>query len=73
MALIPGGGGVWKSELLKKTYKEGEYVVRYFLYKNECRNFKTVEITIRRELSRKEKNGGEEPIRIIIHIYMEMS
>jgi hypothetical protein len=41
----------------------------YFLYKNEDRIFKPVEITIRR----KQKNGGDEPIQVIIHTYMEMS
>jgi hypothetical protein len=40
---------------------------------NEYRIFKPVEITIRRGLRYKEKNRGDEPIRIIIHIYMEMS
>jgi hypothetical protein len=34
--------------------------------------FKPVEITTRRGL-RKEKNRGDEPIWVIIHIYMEMS
>jgi hypothetical protein len=45
----------------------------YFLYKNEYRIFKPVEITIRRGLGRKEKNREDEPIQAIIHIYMEMS
>jgi hypothetical protein len=36
-----------------------------------CRIFKPAEITIRRGLGRKEKNRGDEPIRVII--YMEMS
>jgi hypothetical protein len=31
----------------------------YYLYKNEHRIFKPVEITIRRELGRKEKNRGD--------------
>jgi hypothetical protein len=44
----------------------------YFLYKNEYRIFKTVEITIIREL-RKEKNRGNEPIWVIKHAYMEVS
>jgi hypothetical protein len=35
----------------------------YFLCKNEYRIFKPVEITIRRNEGRKEKNGGDEPIR----------
>jgi hypothetical protein len=41
----------------------------YFLYKNEYRIFKPVVITIR-GLSRKEKSKGEEPIWVIIHIYI---
>jgi hypothetical protein len=41
----------------------------YFLYKNAYRTFTTVEITIRRGLRWK----GDEPIQVIIHIYMEMS
>jgi hypothetical protein len=45
----------------------------YFPYRNESRIFKTVEIIIRKGLRRKEKNEGDEPIWIIIHIYMEMS
>jgi hypothetical protein len=48
--------------------------VMYFLYKNEYRiwnhkkgwNHKKVE-------GRKKKNRGDEPIRVIIHTYMEMS
>jgi hypothetical protein len=39
----------------------------YFLYKNEYRIFKPVEITIRRRLREKEKNRGDEPIWVIIH------
>jgi hypothetical protein len=42
--------------------------MRYFLYKNEHRIFKPVEITIRRGL-RSEKSGGDEPIQ---DIYTEM-
>jgi hypothetical protein len=42
-----------------------------FLYKNEYRIFKPVEITISR-LMRKEKNRGDEPIRVTIYAYMEM-
>jgi hypothetical protein len=38
----------------------------YFLYKNECRIFKPVEITIKRDRGRKEKNR-DEPIQIIIY------
>jgi hypothetical protein len=45
----------------------------YFLYKNEYRIFKPVEITIRRGQRRKEKNRRDEPIQIIVQIYMEMS
>jgi hypothetical protein len=46
----------------------------YFLHKNEYRIFIPVEITIRRGLRKKgEKNRGDEPIRVIIHIYMETS
>jgi hypothetical protein len=45
----------------------------YFLYKNESRIFKLVEITIGRRLRKKEKNRGDEPIQVIIHMYMEMS
>jgi hypothetical protein len=40
-----------------------------FLYKNEYRIFKPVEFTI----GRKEKNRGDEPIQVVIHLYMEMS
>jgi hypothetical protein len=45
----------------------------YSLYKNEYRIFKPVEITMRRGLRRKEKNRGDEPMWVIIHIYMEVS
>jgi hypothetical protein len=44
-----------------------------FLCKNEYRIFKFVEIIIRRELGKKEKNRGDESRRVIIHIHMEMS
>jgi hypothetical protein len=44
-----------------------------FLYKNEYRIFKTVEITIRRGLSRKKKNRRDKSIQVIMHTYMEMS
>jgi hypothetical protein len=44
----------------------------YFLYKNEYRIFKPVEITIRRGPRRKEKNGGDDPFQNTIHIYMEI-
>jgi hypothetical protein len=47
--------------------------VIYFLYKNEYRIFKPVEITIKRGLRQKGKNGGNELIHDTIHIYMEMS
>jgi hypothetical protein len=43
----------------------------YSLYKNEYRICKPVEITIKRGL-RKKKNRGDEPIQVIIHIYMDM-
>jgi hypothetical protein len=43
----------------------------YFLYKNEHRIFKPVEITLRKGLRRK-KNRGDEPIWVIILIYMEI-
>jgi hypothetical protein len=43
----------------------------YFVYKNEYRIFKPVEITIRR--GRKEKNRRDEQIWVTIHIHMEMS
>jgi hypothetical protein len=39
----------------------------YFLYKNEYRIFRPVEITIRRRLRWKEKNRGDEPIQVLIH------
>jgi hypothetical protein len=42
------------------------------LNKNEYRIFKAVEITIRRGLRQKEENR-DEPIWVIIHIFMEMS
>jgi hypothetical protein len=45
----------------------------YFIYKNEYRIFKAVENTIRRDEGRKEKNRGDDTIRVIIHIYMERS
>jgi hypothetical protein len=44
-----------------------------FLYKNEYRIPKPIEITIRWGLWSKEKNRGDEPIQDIIHIYMEIS
>jgi hypothetical protein len=37
------------------------------------RIFKAVEVTIRRDSGRKEKNKGEELIWVIIHICREMS
>jgi hypothetical protein len=43
----------------------------YSLYKNEYRNFKPVEVTIRR--LRKKKYRGDELIWVIIHIYIDMS
>jgi hypothetical protein len=45
----------------------------HFLYKNEYRIFKPVEIIIKRGLKKKRENRGDEPILIIIHIYMDMS
>jgi hypothetical protein len=45
----------------------------YFLYKNKYRIFKPVETTIRKGQGRKEKNRGDEPILVIIHIYMKKS
>jgi hypothetical protein len=45
----------------------------YFLYKNKYRIFKPVEVTIRRDKGRKEKNKGDEPIWVIIHICIETS
>jgi hypothetical protein len=45
----------------------------YLLYKSEYRILNPVEITVRREEGRKKKNRGDEPIRVIIHTYMEMS
>jgi hypothetical protein len=44
----------------------------YSLNKSEYRIFKPVEITIMRILRRKKKNRGDKPIRVIMHIYMEM-
>jgi hypothetical protein len=40
----------------------------YFLYKNGYRIFEPVE-----RGERKEKNRGDKPIRVVIHIYMEVS
>jgi hypothetical protein len=45
----------------------------HFLYKNEHKIFKPVEITIRKGLSRKKKSRGDEAIQVIIHICMECS
>jgi hypothetical protein len=45
----------------------------YSLYKNEYRIFKPVETTIKKGLRQKEKNRGDEPIQVIIHIHMEIS
>jgi hypothetical protein len=45
----------------------------YFLYKNKYKIFKPVKISIRRGKGRKEKNREHEPIRVITHIYMEIS
>jgi hypothetical protein len=46
--------------------------IGFFLYKNEYRIFKHVELTIRWGLSRREKIRGDEQIWVIIHIYIEM-
>jgi hypothetical protein len=43
-----------------------------FLYKNEYRIFKPIDITIRRG-HRKKENREDEPIWVIIHIHMKMS
>jgi hypothetical protein len=45
----------------------------YFLYKNKTRIFKPVEITIKEFKGTKEKNRGDEPIQVIMHMCMEMS
>jgi hypothetical protein len=42
----------------------------YFLFKNEYRNFKPVEITIKKVERRKIE---EMPIQVIIHIHVEVS
>jgi hypothetical protein len=44
----------------------------HFLYKNEYRIVKPIEITTRRCLRDKGENGGDEPILDIIHIYKEI-
>jgi hypothetical protein len=57
-----------------KRRKLGKWIwLIYFLYKNEYRTFKPVEITIRNELRRKVENRGEELIQVIIYTYIEMS
>jgi hypothetical protein len=45
----------------------------YFLYKNEHRIFKSVEIAIRSGRRQKEKYRGDEPMWLIVHVDMEMS
>jgi hypothetical protein len=45
----------------------------YFLYKYEYETLKPVEVIVREDWRRRENNGGDEPIRDIIHVYMEMS
>jgi hypothetical protein len=45
----------------------------YFLYKNEHRIFKAVEIILRWDYGKKEKNRGDEPIHVITHTCMELS
>jgi hypothetical protein len=45
----------------------------YSLYKNEYRIFKPIETTIRRRLNSEKRNKGDEPIWVLIQIYMEMS
>jgi hypothetical protein len=42
------------------------------LYNNEYRIFKPIETTIRMGEGRMKKNRGNEPIAVIIHIYIEM-
>jgi hypothetical protein len=42
-------------------------------YGNVYRTFKPIKTGIRRGLSRKKKNREDEPIQLIIHIYMAMS
>jgi hypothetical protein len=44
----------------------------YFLYKYEYGTLKPVEITLKREMGRRENNGGDEPNQGIIHVYIEM-
>jgi hypothetical protein len=46
--------------------------VIYFLYKNEYRIFKPVEIAIEGDKGRKEKNRGDEPIDVKIHIHIKI-
>jgi hypothetical protein len=69
---------MWKTYKCKKYYEkqvmlrevtngrgEGRVKVKklmYSLYKNEYRIFKPIEITIKRELGRKEKNREDEPV-----------
>jgi hypothetical protein len=42
-------------------------------FKNEYRILKSVETTIRKDEGRMKKKRGNEPIQVMIHIYMEMS
>jgi hypothetical protein len=37
-----------------------------FLYKNEYKNFRPIEVIIRRDKDRKENNRGDEPIWVAI-------
>jgi hypothetical protein len=45
----------------------------WFLCKNKYGTFKPVEITIRKDNGREEKNRVDESIHVIIHLYMEKS
>jgi hypothetical protein len=45
----------------------------YYLYKNEYRIFKPIEITTQRGLRYKGENEENEPIPVMIHIFMDMS
>jgi hypothetical protein len=45
----------------------------YSLYKNEYRNLKPTETTIRKGEGRMKKIRGDKPVGVIIHIYKEIS
>jgi hypothetical protein len=49
------------------------YVLSISIYKNEYIIFKPVETTIRGDYGKKNKNRGNEPVQVIVHIYIEMS